>query len=258
MEKKKGKIEIKEIEKKNQFIKVINQLMLRMTESYIAEGPDGVEVFTDFDRRIVKEIFENPEYKKEIKEKNINEDNIITIGSMLLKSGTYLKNNEVYDYEYSKDLEIECLENGLAKLIIREQEGICNNLISDNKEKITDVAIIEVEKLQEFCDSLPVLYPGLDPELPEEMADQFFNDNGRLSKEEIQGLLKETNKKQKQRENCNEGLSYRIGETDTFKSAIVEMTENSIDVNASGLRKIGDMIQETTKEVERNSEEKEQ
>ena len=46
-------------------------------------------------------------------------------------------------------------------------------------------------------------------------------------------------------------LTYGIEETDTFKNAIVEMTEGSIDINVSGLRQTGNMVQSATQDIER-------
>ena len=50
-------------------------------------------------------------------------------------------------------------------------------------------------------------------------------------------------------------LTYGIEETDTFKNAIVEMTEGSIDINVSGLRQTGNMVQSATQDIEIKPEE---
>ena len=81
---KKAKSDMDRIEKtkRKDFVKLVNQLMLKMRASLIVEGSYGYERWTDFDKKITEEIFENEDYKTNV-ESEINEDNVTTIGMMV-------------------------------------------------------------------------------------------------------------------------------------------------------------------------------
>lgn len=176
--------------KRKDFVKLVNQLMLKMEASLINEGSDGYRNLTDFGERIISEIIENDEYKS--KENEVNEDECFTIGMLSGQySTTYSYDKEMdCDQEWEKYLDIEFLSNERVKLIVRDREYDETKTDEDvEKQYDSTSAVISIKELQEFCDSLPGLYP----QLPEKMIaqGQFFDDNGRFSKNEIREFFKQ-------------------------------------------------------------------
>ncbi len=187
--------EIAEKEKRTPFVKLVNQLMLKMEASLIVEGSEGYRNYTDFGRRILSEIMGTDEYMTgatETSESEINKDNCFTIGML---KGEY---SETYSYDKKMDcdiafeqyLDIELLENDKVRLMVRTMDYDETRADEDMERNYYPVSVVvSIEELQKFSDSLPGLYP----KLPEGMIanEQFFNDNGRFSEDEVREFLKQ-------------------------------------------------------------------
>lgn len=90
---------------------------------------------------------------------------------------------EDVELQYERYLDIKLVDNDTVKLIIRNREY-------NETEKVYagEMAIISIKELEEFCNSMPGLYP----ELPEKMIKEkkFFDDNGIFSENEIREFMK--------------------------------------------------------------------
>lgn len=174
---------------RREFVKLVNQLMLKMEASLISEGSDGYRNLTDFGERIINEIIENDKYVSN--EKEVNNNECFTIGMLQGQySVTYSYEKEMdCDLEWEQYLDIEYLDSDRVKLIVRERdydETEEDEHIESQYDSAS--AIISIKELQDFSDSLPGLYSHL----PEKMIEkgQFFDDNGRFSKREIKEFMK--------------------------------------------------------------------
>lgn len=174
---------------RREFVKLVNQLMLKMEASLINEGSEGYRNLTDFGERVINEIIENDKYVSD--EKEVNNNECFTIGMLQGQySVKYSYEKEMdCDLEWEQYLDIEYLDSDRVKLIVRERdydETEEDEYIESQYDSAS--AIISIKELQDFSDSLPGLYS----QLPEEMIEkgQFFDDNGRFSKREIKEFMK--------------------------------------------------------------------
>ena len=162
-------LEEAEKSKRKNFVRLVNQLMLKLEKARAIAGEQYVN----------EDVLCNPlfkHYKEGKREKTINDEKHIYIGSI---KDIYYYDDSLEHSEYG-DIFIEDLGNNNFRLVIEEDSIRYSGLQSFYSESSSD--IITIDELQKFCNSICQYcsyFPEASTDLTERMIEdkKYFDDN---------------------------------------------------------------------------------